>query len=495
MIKAIVNTPDFHFSKINHIYFSNIEFTKDENIFINKKEVETSIMLDYYDFTYTYFKNRTENELHYLQKVEEERLRAEEEGEEPRTIENPYEVIGRFEVMASPKIIQIERSYQKFLAWIAEVTQILEEIMVLIVLFVSAVESQMIKHKLIETMMKYRGGKYYNVEYYVSKFNENKISNNLKEFLRGETLKLSRKELANAPTLKAKEKCIEENKTNLENIKETKKEEENPEGLKVILEENKGKQNQDTALATPNAFIRSDTVRTSLRRRHTFKNTGKLNDIHLGEVPNSSGRDIMPKREKTKTDQAKSMKSMIQPITETNQNEYNETENDLNKSKKVRKLKRNESSFLKDDNTYVINYSKLNICDIITAHLCFCWTIKMKLRKEILQNAESKINYYMDVYNYIRKIQEVDLLKYCVLDDNQMELFSHLSRPPIKMGFGNEGIYEYFSQQQKTPNKITRRQIDELIDAYNLIQKKPEYDFEDVKLLRLINAEVDFLCS
>jgi hypothetical protein len=41
--------------------------------------------------------------------------------------------------------------------------------------------------------------------------------------------------------------------------------------------------------------------------------------------------------------------------------------------------------------------------------------------------------------------------------------------------------------------KIGKKPIDELYDSYNKIRLKKDVGFEDLKLLRLTNAEVKFL--
>ena len=40
---------------------------------------------------------------------------------------------------------------------------------------------------------------------------------------------------------------------------------------------------------------------------------------------------------------------------------------------------------------------------------------------------------------------------------------------------------------------MEKNDVDELFEAYKKISEKEKLNFEDIKLLRLINAEIDFL--
>ena len=90
-------------------------------------------------------------------------------------------------------------------------------------------------------------------------------------------------------------------------------------------------------------------------------------------------------------------------------------------------------------------------------------------------------------------MQEIDLIKYCLFDENQLKLFKYLSTPPVKLSEKNIGIYKEFEEQQVNYSNIGKNEIDKLVDSYINIAKKKDITFEDIKLLRLVNAEVDYL--
>ena len=100
---------------------------------------------------------------------------------------------------------------------------------------------------------------------------------------------------------------------------------------------------------------------------------------------------------------------------------------------------------------------------------------------------------FLDVFNYIKKMQEIDLLTYCFLDHDQYKLFEYLSKPPVKFEDDKSNIYNEFLDRQITYKAISKKEIDQLYKSYNNIRGKDDILFEDIKLLRLVNAEVKFL--
>jgi hypothetical protein len=139
------------------------------------------------------------------------------------------------------------------------------------------------------------------------------------------------------------------------------------------------------------------------------------------------------------------------------------------------------------------NLGKFSTFDVLIASYCNCCSRKQRRRNLMLKKCEFKIHYYLDIYTYIKKMQEIDLIKYCLFDENQLKLFKYLSTPPVKLSEKNIGIYKEFEEQQVNYSNIGKNEIDKLVDSYINIAKKKDITFEDIKLLRLVNAEVDYL--
>ena len=90
-------------------------------------------------------------------------------------------------------------------------------------------------------------------------------------------------------------------------------------------------------------------------------------------------------------------------------------------------------------------------------------------------------------------MQEIDIMKYCLFDEDQLTLIKFLSKPPVKLGTSPIGFYKEFEEHQVNYQKINKNEIDNLFRAYNELRNKKEITFEDLKLLRLVKAEVNFL--
>ena len=101
--------------------------------------------------------------------------------------------VGEFLIQSSSKVIQVSRSYQKFPSFLADMTSLLEEILVLLLLTVNIFERKAVDHKLVEKMLKYKGSKYFDVDYLISVFNKDKISNNVMNVIEKQTLNIERK--------------------------------------------------------------------------------------------------------------------------------------------------------------------------------------------------------------------------------------------------------------------------------------------------------------
>ena len=136
----------------------------------------------------------------------------------------------------------------------------------------------------------------------------------------------------------------------------------------------------------------------------------------------------------------------------------------------------------------------ISYCENILVKLCFHCSEKQRKRFNIIHIAENKIYYYLNIHQYIIKMKEIDLLKYCLFNKEQINLFDYLAIPPINLGNdnNNNSIYKEF-EKQKRIKKYGVEEINEIFKSYNSIRDKKEICFEDIKLLRLIRAEVDFL--
>jgi hypothetical protein len=517
---------DIDFEKKSQVFISSIEFSNDENIIISNPSLKVDSMYDNSIDSFKFFHDRVSIGQNLLQK---------------------------FVVKASPKIIQLNRTYQKLPSFIADLTGLLQNILELLLIFINIIERKAVDRKLIQKMLKFNGSKYYDVKYMNSIFQIDEMDNNIKNLINKEKLTISRngnistqrKSIAN---LLQEHKFLNLNNNNFENytrnrnsrtsirlltnkllsenvldeIKSEKEDEsshcktikeENDENLNNINSSRNLKENEDinennnNNKNIPLLLLNDNSEKKSDEKS---SNSNKNNDSFGIESISS----YSSKKEKTFQTVVKNnffphelekinikiKNKEFEEINEKNKNKNNNNNNNNLNSETLPTYENNltnnnklESKTLllnKDDDE---NLGKFSTFDVLRASYCYCCSRKQKRRNLMLKKCEYKIHYYLDIYTYIKKMQEIDLIKYCLFDENQLKLFRYLSTPPVKLSEKNIGIYKEFEEQQINYSNIGKNEIDKLVDSYINIAKKKDITFEDIKLLRLVNAEVDYL--
>jgi hypothetical protein len=88
-------------------------------------------------------------------------------------------LIGRFIIKTSSKVIILDRKYQKLPSFIGQLSGMIEEIFIVIFFIINIIEKQAIVNKLIHKMLKIKGSKIYDINYFVNIFKKNRINNNI----------------------------------------------------------------------------------------------------------------------------------------------------------------------------------------------------------------------------------------------------------------------------------------------------------------------------
>jgi hypothetical protein len=137
---------------------------------------------------------------------------------------------------------------------------------------------------------------------------------------------------------------------------------------------------------------------------------------------------------------------------------------------------------------------KLSLCQIVRNFLCF-WCNKSWKRKNLLiQSAEKKINYYMDIITYVKTIQEFELLKEVLFDENTLRLFQFISKPTMKIVNNDFLCCHHFLKEYIPFKNIGKNEIDQLYQNYKEVLQEGK-SMEQLKLLSFIKGEVNFLVS
>ena len=102
------------------------------------------------------------------------------------------------------------------------------------------------------------------------------------------------------------------------------------------------------------------------------------------------------------------------------------------------------------------------------------------------------MNNYLDIISYIKKMQEIDILKYLLLDKDQIKIFNFLSIPSISLKFSDSDDYYKNVLSSRVNNaKFNSEELQEIIIGYNAIKNKK--DDLNSKLFSLFDNEVNHL--
>ncbi len=440
---------DFDFIKTTEIFISSLEFQNDDNLLFDNSKLTIDAMFDHSLDSFRYV---------------------------PERFDDQETLIGKFIIKASPKIIQVNRQYQKFPSFLADLTSLLEEILVLMLLFVNFVERKAVDHKLINKMLKFRGSKYYDIDYLINVFNKDKISNKVTEMIQKQNLKIERKN--NVRTTRRSIMLLLNNRKTNEQITDASGYKKTPDDVKS----NDLLRNENNIIYSENNSVNNSSEDSPA----PHKNSHQHLDFNY-EMDDELNQNIQM--------QSNSLSSKKNSIYYKNDDFANEKKQFSVKTIQGFDEMSSTTSppIVEKTNSSKLEYSNMGIMSIIWASVCFWTSKRQKRRHRLISKAESKIHYYLDIYTYIKKMQEIDLLKYCLFDEEQSTLFKFLSKPPIQLGTGPLGLYKEFEQSQVNYKKLDKPEIDALYHSYKTIRDKEEITFEDLKLLRLVTAEIKFL--
>ena len=421
LFKAI----DINYQKNTEIILSPIEFYNDENLIIKKNEKYLGSTIDNHVDSFHQI-----NEPNYLNQ----------------------RLLGKFILKASPIMFSLSRSYQKIPSLIADLSGILEQILFLILVIVNFFERKCIDIKLMKKMIKYKGNKYYNIEYLIDIFNRNHVNNKLYEIINKQDMDIEKNgNLGIKSRRKSLDNLLKE-KNLFQNVKYLKIDNDKRNNLNITFQKKKILVNKNN-----DNYIKTDKIDYD----NIYNNSNQNLNIHSYDK--------------------KFTNIIIESIDSCRKN------NTINYYNTDLKLSFNEIKNLK--NNYIKNIS---IFSVLFSKIFFCLNKNQKRKKIFFEKAEDKIHYYFDVYNYIKKMQDIDLLIYTLFDNDQFKLFDFLSIPPLKIDNNKNDIYNEFQNKQRLFHKYDYKIIDDLILSYNNIRKREETNFEDLKLMRLVNAEVKF---
>ena len=441
-LNYIFKSLDYNFHKSMEIILSLIEFKNDENVLFNNPKMRIGATFDNSVDSFHIVNDRN---------IEKEKL------------------IGKMVIKTSPRVIQLSRTYQKLPNLIADLSGIIQEILMIIFFFINFIERQMINNKLINKMLKFKGNKYYDVNYLINVFKKDKINSDIMNIINQKKFDYKKNLNFNKGILQNDSNEILNNESNIKikrnnfvniDLKQIK-------SLKTNYESYNYKNEQKNSIIDGNKVLKIND-----KNKKSFDPIYSIPSISLTDDNNIINND-----------------NNVFSTQRIKQTEENNIEKILSTSPNII-LKNNIKLNNNDINE---NFYHISAICVIFSKVFFWCNKKIKKRNDFFTKAEKKIHYYLDIYNYIKKIQEIDLLIYCLFENDQSILFDFLSKAPIRIDNDKESIYNEFSKRQIPFKKMTKEDLDIIYNSYRNIVNKDELIFENLKLLRLVNAEVKYL--
>ena len=411
---------DLNFFKKTGISISSLQFISDENILRNNPKLTNEAMYSSSEDSFRYIKDRVE--------------------------EKEYQIF-EYIIEASPKLIYLKRIYEKIPEFAANISGVLGFICVIMVVIANIIERKAIDQKLIHKMLKFKGNKIIDIDYFIEKF-KNKVKKNI----------LSKNEKYYSDNLKITEDYfeIDDNTTKNDNLY-SKRNNSITEGISFINNE-----------SIPNTLFEMKEEKSSKKVKYKEKDINKL------------------KEKNNHTNNLKNTFKSKQMNTLDLEKEVFESSNmkDLKQTEIIPQTQKNK----KEQEDIV----KLNIIQIVYAALCSFCSKKWNIKYRLIKSAERKIHYYMDIVTYIKTVQEFELLKEMLFNENFLRLFQFVCKPTMKI-LNDECMFCHHFEREYIPFKqIGKEEIDNLYLNYKEVLQQ-EKSIEKLKILNFIKNEIDFL--
>ena len=364
-----------------------------------------------------------------------------------RVEEKEYQIF-EYIIEASPKLIYLKRIYEKIPEFAANISGVLGFICVIMVVIANIIERKAIDQKLIHKMLKFKGNKNINVDYFIQKFN-NKFKKNI----------LFKNEKYYSDNLKITEDYfeIDDNTTKNDNLY-SKRNNSITEGISIINNE-----------SIPNKLFEMKEEKSSKKVQFNKDDINKLKKKNTNNLRNQF---------KIKSKQMRTIDLEKEVFESSDMKDLKQTEIIIPQNQKNKKEQE--------------DLVKLNIIQIIYAALCSFCSKKWNIKYRLIKIAEKKIHYYMDIVTYIKTIQEFELLKEMLFNENFLRLFQFVCKPTMKI-LNDDFVFCYHFEREYIPFKtIGKEEIDNLYLNYKEVLQQ-EKSIEKLKLLNFIKTEIEFL--
>jgi hypothetical protein len=519
-LMAINSFPSLNQVKFYEISLSTLTFKTDNNILWQMPDESTSLIFSKSDYNSFSVEDRDK-----IDKLDKKTLNV-------------------FFLKSTSKAYYYDRTYQKLTDFLANMTGILSQIILIIYVIMNYLNEKAARQKIMRKIMKFKSQKNYHVDKILTLFkNEGDKSkdesmvnkkfqnyNSNKKLLKNEheiTGNDIQIELETLPVLHkgahhevgAPISCPRESNQNNEEGKSNYEYPTKNLPMNILNNNNdletsqvQSDKNKDE-INTPNIFPNSPlenivSLKNSPQHKRNFSlNTNIFNkgstpreifskeeDIYkLTETPlkrQSSSSNINLGKSKTALLDRNSRKEITTEVPNTNLRELSVSYN----AKDVKDIHSSENYNLKErldsQNDKEFKPLKLSFCQIIK-NIIFC---KRKSKKHFLfRIAEKKVKYYLDVLTYIKMLGELDLIKDIIFNDNQRYLFDFLAKPFVD-DKNAKLDNNYYRHKYRKAFSIDNKEIEGLYKCYKKVKTQELKIFENSqRLIKKIDEEIEVL--
>jgi hypothetical protein len=176
-----------------------------------------------------------------------------------------------------------------------------------------------------------------------------------------------------------------------------------------------------------------------------------------------------------------------------NMNMLQKEETFLDKSAESRKYSKVSNKTIRTkitESSLNFNPFSIKISDICCFIFC-CRSIKKK--QQIFVNAEKKFNHNIDLVTFMKKMQEIEILKYLLLDRDTLKLMNFIAKPCISLTNKKieEEEYQEFFNIFDDDTKMSYQNIDDIKASYDNILKKQEINYTEKRILKLFGLHIE----
>jgi len=140
------------------------------------------------------------------------------------------------------------------------------------------------------------------------------------------------------------------------------------------------------------------------------------------------------------------------------------------------------------------DFKKMNSFEILMSLCCIChrnWRIKRK----IIKKGDKTVEHYLDVLTYLKKMTELDYIKYLMLNHDQLNLFNFIASPMVvspKLSTTpiNNDLKIFFDKEHKQKFTMDKDEIQDLLLSYEKFTNIKEPTSGDIKILHIFASQI-----